>query len=70
MSERVFKVYQNVPWYIKESASMPDKYEDLTNDQKSFVDEFYFSTLASSPVREDLTAIKADLEDVIEQIQN
>ena len=53
MSERVFKVYQNVPWYIKESASMPDKYEDLTNDQKSFVDEFYFSTLASSSVRED-----------------
>ena len=70
MSERSHWVYDQVPWHVKESASLPDRYHDLTNDQKYFLDEFYLCSLAESSLRDDLSAIAADLEEVIERIKD
>lgn len=65
---KTFKAYCDVPWYIKESAGLPDNYNNLTVDQQIFVDELCRRSLAESSVKEDLVCLKADLEDVIERL--
>jgi hypothetical protein len=68
---KVFKAYREVPWYAKEAVGLPDNYDDLSNDQQHFVDEFYMKVageLSVAEVKEDLVVIKSDLEDLIDRI--
>ena len=66
---KAFKVYRDVPWYVKESIGWPDNYDQLSTDQQNFIDEFYLKVvteLSIADLKEDLTVIKSDLEDLID----
>ena len=68
------KLYDNVPYYLKDSAGMPFHFGNLTLDQQLFFRVFTsgleFDTAAEEDLMRDLDLLKADLEAIIDSVNN
>lgn len=67
-------LYDNVPYYLKDSAKMPFHFGNLTLDQQLFfrvlASGLEFDTAAEEDLMRDLDILKADLEAIIDSVNN
>jgi|10_taG_2_1085330.scaffolds.fasta_scaffold280811_2 hypothetical protein len=70
-------IYNDLPLYVKEAASMPMAYHQLSIDQQLFFmamcdkvknKAYEENKFASEDVKESLNAIMADMESVIDEL--
>ncbi len=74
--EEIRNLYDEIPYHVKDSAGMAYTFDSLTNDKQFLLQEIY--NMARSPesfsrgeeLIEELTAIAAELENVIADIRN
>jgi len=73
---KIRTLYDNMPYYLKDSASMPFAFDELSHDQQHLLMMLYDGAnpheepeRSGEEIREELTAIVAELESLIADIR-
>tara|TARA_B100001250_G_C19494980_1_gene654793 strand:+ start:71 stop:274 length:204 start_codon:yes stop_codon:yes gene_type:complete len=65
---RIYKLYNSISWNFKEAVGFAHNFDNLTTDQQNFIEEIYSMSSPAHHVKDDLTSIKSDLEEVIDNL--